>query len=151
MRHPQVIVTGQDETLANQLVHFVEEHRWRLIQIPDALKVRPAIGCPTVLILQIDVEDTHKARVQEVLASIHLEHPDVSIVAVLSAKIGSDDRVAWLAGLFDLGARYVMVPPHTRSVLEDVVGGLMNATIARVVETPNVEDVVDLADEESIP
>lgn len=149
MQHPQVIVTGQDDTLANQLQSFINEHRWRLLHVADAEKARPSLGCPTVLLVQLDVEDA-KAKAQNTMSHVHLVHPDVAIIAVLSSKISSDERAIWLAGLFDLGARYVLIPPHTRSVVEDVVGGLMTATIARITGATIAEDVVDLADEESI-
>ena len=84
------------------------------------------------------------------MSKVHQNDPDVTIIAVLNSKISSDDRAHWLAGLFELGARYVLIPPYTRGVVEDVVGGLMLATIARVMGTTAAEEVVDLADEESI-
>ena len=148
MRHPQLIVAG-DETLTNPLQAYVEEHKWRLIHVADAEKVRPVVGCPTLLLLQVDVDDA-KLKMLNAMIEVHQQHPDVAIVVVLSAKVGSDERAAWLASLLDLGARYVLVPPHPRSVLEDLLGGLMAATIARVTGTALVEPVVDLADEEPI-
>jgi hypothetical protein len=32
---------------------------------------------------------------------------------------------------YDIGARYVMFPPLTRTLVEDIVAGLMAATIKR--------------------
>ena len=68
-------------------------------------------------------------------------------------KLPDAERTAWTAALLDLGARYVLFPPLTRPVLEDVVSGLMTATIGRIVgesvpsKPARTERVIDLADE----
>jgi hypothetical protein len=79
-------------------------------------------------------------------------------------KLSDADRIAWTAALIDLGARYVLFPPLTKPVLEDVISGLMAAAIRRVVgaaagapagaakpkrvRPKPADEVIDLADEE---
>ena len=79
-------------------------------------------------------------------------------MAVADVKLPDAERAAWAAALFDLGVRFVLFPPLTKPVLEDVASGLMAAAIRRVVgeasSTPvmpalSEESVLDLADEEA--
>jgi hypothetical protein len=100
------------------------------------------------------------------IADVRTAHPDVPVIAVSDVKLSDADRGAWTAALFDLGARYVLFPPLTRPVLEDVVSGLMAAAIRRTIgpeaakapatpaskdkpksKSKPADDVIDLADE----
>jgi hypothetical protein len=69
----------------------------------------------------------------ELIAEMHNRWPDVPVVAVSDVKLPETERAAWTAALFDLGARYVLFPPLTKVVLEDVVSGLMMACLKRVI------------------
>ncbi|MBL8866514.1 MAG: hypothetical protein JNK93_13220 [Planctomycetia bacterium] len=61
------------------------------------------------------------------------------------------DRAAWTATILDLGARFVLFPPLTRPVLEDLAGGLMGVQLERAgreAPAPRPADpVIDLAEE----
>ena len=94
----------------------------------------------------------------ELIAVVRRLEPDTPVVAVADVKLPDAERAAWAAALFDLGARFVLFPPLTKPVLEDVASGLMAAAIRRVVgEAPSTpvmpalseESVLDLADEEA--
>ena len=63
-------------------------------------------------------------------------------------------RAVWTATAFDLGARFVLFPPLTRPVLEELAGGLMSAVIRRAggpAPAPPAEgDVIDLAEDDDV-
>jgi hypothetical protein len=80
------------------------------------------------------------------IAELHRVAPDAAVVAVSDEKLSEPDRAAWTAVLLDLGARYVLFPPLTQPVLEDLAGGLMPGT-ALGPAAPG-DDVIDLADED---
>jgi hypothetical protein len=156
MRSPQIIVLEPDGWLAKQLRELAAESRW-LVQ--SARSVDTALSLsrrrPAVLLLQFEpVED--KPEPLQLVADVHRLAPDTPVVAVADVKLPDAERAAWAAALLDLGARYVLFPPLTKPVLEDVVSGLMAATIRRVIgeapptpvpRPPHAEPVLDLADE----
>jgi hypothetical protein len=53
---------------------------------------------------------------------------------------GAEQRAQLSALAFDLGARYVLFPPLQQPVIEDLVSGLMAATIGRVVGVTAEDD-----------
>jgi hypothetical protein len=172
MRAPQVVVLEHDGWIARHLGDLAAEGAWlvRSARGPDAARALVRERGPCVLIVQVELAEDRPAPLQ-LIAEARCQHPDVPVLAVSDVKLSDADRVAWTAALFDLGARYVLFPPLTKPVLEDVVSGLMAATIRRVVgETPTepaqpasapgpkakpkprrpkpADDVIDLADEE---
>jgi succinylarginine dihydrolase len=159
MKHPQVIVLEPDGWLAKQLRELAGENRW-LIQptrsVDTALSLAGGRG-PAVLLVQVELAED-KPEAIAIVADVHRLASDVPVVAVSDVKLSDADRAAWTAALLDLGARYVLFPPLTRPVLEDVVSGLMTAAIRRVVgDAPprpakkpkrvGSGEVIDLADE----
>ena len=76
-----------------------------------------------MLIVQVELAEDKTAPLR-LIADTRRDWPDVPIVAVSDVKLSDADRIAWTAALFDLGARYVLFPPLTKPVLEDVVSGL---------------------------
>ena len=158
MKHPQVIVLDADGWVARQLRELAEEGRWlvRTVRTVDAATALARERCASVLLVQFELSDEKHARLTMV-ADVHRVAPEVPVVAIADAKPPEVERAAWTAALFDLGARFVLFPPVTKPVLEDVVSGLMAATIRRVVGEDAVfaplprraEKVIDLADEEA--
>jgi hypothetical protein len=153
MRHPRVIILDSDRSLARLLRELVGESRW-LVHEParsdTALSLVREAG-PAVLVVQFEPGD-EKAERCALVGDSHRLAPDVPVVAVSDAKMPDADRAAWTAVLLDLGARYVLFPPVTKPVLEDVVSGLMAAAVRRAVGAdmapPRVAgDIIDLADE----
>jgi chemotaxis response regulator CheB len=62
--------------------------------------------------------------------------PDCPVVLVSDVKMeGAEQRAQLSALAMDLGARYVLFPPLQTPVIEDLVAGLMAATVQRVVGT----------------
>jgi hypothetical protein len=156
MRHPQLVILESDEWIAKQLRPLAGESRW-LVRQPrktdDALSLARE-GRPTVLFVQVEPGE-EKSGAFVLIADAHRLAPDAAVVAVSDLKMPDADRVAWTAVLLDLGARYVLFPPLSRPVLEDVASGLMTAAIRRVVggEPPPTaskptDETIDLADEE---
>jgi hypothetical protein len=63
--------------------------------------------------------------------------PDCPVVLVSDVKMeGAEQRAQLSALAMDLGARYVLFPPLQTPVVEDLVAGLMAATVRRVAGTP---------------
>ena len=156
MRSPQLVILEMDGWLAIQLRELAGESRW-LIHPPRSIESVRAMVLrqPTVLLVQFEPGEDKPAPLQ-LISHVHSTAPDTPIVAVADVKLPDGERAAWTAALLDLGARYVFFPPLTKPILEDVVSGLMAATIRRVVgeappkpatQTPRDESVLDLADE----
>lgn len=138
MKYPQLVVCGPDDWVANQLGELTAEHRWlvRPVRRPPAALELAREGRPTVLLVQAD-PTADDAGPLELVADAHRLAPDAPAVVVSDVKLPEADRAGWVAAALDLGARVVLFPPLTRPVLEDVVGGLMAATVRRTApETP---------------
>jgi hypothetical protein len=168
MRAPQVVVIEYDGWIARQLGDLTAEGAWlvRDTRTVDAARALVRERRPCVLIVQVELADDKPAPLQ-FIADVRRAHPDVAVVAVSDVKLSDADRIAWTAALFDLGARYVLFPPLTKPVLEDVVSGLMAAAVRRVIgaalpepkpksdapkprprRAKREDEVIDLADED---
>lgn len=157
MKHPQVIVLETDGWLAKQLRELAGESRW-LVQparsVDAALALARGRG-PAVLLVQVELTEDRPEPLA-LVAETHRLAPDVPVVVVSDVKLPDAERAAWTAALFDLGVRYVLFPPLTRPVLEDVVSGLMTVAIRRVIgdsppsmkspKTAGPGKVIDLAE-----
>lgn len=158
MKHPQVIVLDADGWVAKQLSELADEGRWIVRTVRGAERAMSLAHerCATVFLVQFETTDETAARLA-LVADLHRLAPDVPVVAIADAKLPDMERATWTAAVLDLGARYVLFPPITKPVLEDVVSGLMAATIRRVVGEGAVfaplpkraDEVIDLADEEA--
>lgn len=155
MRYPHLIILEADGWVARHLRELAGESRW-LVREPrsrDAALSFAREPRPGVLVVQVEPTGDNPAAFT-LIADAHRLRPDVPVVAVSDVKMPDADRVAWTAVLLDLGARYVLFPPTTKPVLEDVVSGLMAASVRRVVgvEWPPRgepdEEPIDLADAE---
>ncbi|CAN5563348.1 hypothetical protein BH11PLA2_BH11PLA2_04820 [soil metagenome] len=151
MKHPHVIILGFDEWLARQIRPLCDEHRWLLhdVRQPGAAKTLLHERRPAVLAVQIDPHAETSPGIA-LLAETHSMLPDVMIVVVSDGKLPDEDRSRWTASLLDLGAGFVLFPPLTGPVLEDLVGGLMSALLSRL-RPSMVSDVIDLAEEGTVP
>src|SRR5262245_2485588 len=154
MHSPQLVILETDGWLAKQLRELAGESRW-LVQSPRSVDTALSFARrrPSVLLAHFEPGADHPPPLQ-LVADVHRLAPDTPVVAVADVKLPDGERAAWTAALFDLGARFVLWPPLTKPVLEDVVSGLMAATIRRVIgEDPSSPPagrnphVLDLADE----
>lgn len=134
MRYPHVVILESDGWLARHLRELAAESRWlvREPRTPENALAYATEGRPGVLLVLLEPAG-EKWDAVALIADAHLACPDVPVVAVSDVKMNDADRVAWTAVLMDLGARYVLFPPLTRPVLEDVVSGLVAASVRRVV------------------
>ena len=171
MHAPQVVVVEADGWIARHLGDLAAEDAWLVRGTRGVDAALPLVRerRPCVLIVQAELAEDKPAALK-LIADVRRDCPDVPVVAVSDVKLSDADRVAWTAALFDLGARYVLFPPLTQPVLEDVVSGLMAVAIRRVIggapqaarpaasaPKPKVkpkkrpkpaDEVIDLADEE---
>lgn len=132
MKHPVVVVCAFDDWVANQLRELAAEHKWLLreVRLPAAALDLVRDPRPAVLVVQADPTADATGPLG-LVADAHRLCPDVPAVVVSDAKLGDDDRAAWTAAALDLGARFVLFPPLTRPVVEDLVSGLMAAVARR--------------------
>jgi hypothetical protein len=158
MLYPHLIILDPGGELARLLADLASEHRW-LVRTPRACDTALSLareGRPGVLFVRVEPGD-ETPEPFALVADAHRLCPDVPVVAVSGSKLPDADRVAWSAVLTDLGARYVLFPPVSRPVLEDVASGLMASSVRRVVggdplplppPRPAAEGVIDLAHED---
>jgi chemotaxis response regulator CheB len=140
MKHPQVVVYESDGSLAGQVRRLAGENAWlvRECRRPDGCLELVSEMRPSVLLLKLerDLQDglTLLARAAE-------RAPDCPVVLVSDVKMeGAEQRAQLSALAMDLGARYVLFPPLQTPVIEDLVAGLMAATIRRTVGAAADED-----------
>jgi hypothetical protein len=154
MRYPQLLVFAPDDWLAGQLRPLAEERRWLLKagRLPQTILEAVRDSRPTVLFVQADPTGASHEAIR-LVADVHTARPDVAIVLAGDHKLPEADQAGWAALGYDLGARFVLFPPITRPVLEDLASGLMTATLRRVLGPTKAEafarapaEVIDLAD-----
>ena len=145
MKAPQVVLLAADDWLANQVREVVADHRWLLREVRQlgAFAGQFEERRPSVALVPFDPRGV-RPELAEVLAKLAGEHPEVAIVAVSDAKIPEDHRPEWTAALLDLGCRWVLYPPLTRPVLDDLLTGCMAALTDRM-KSPAPEKAIDLA------
>jgi DNA-binding NarL/FixJ family response regulator len=146
MRFPQIVICAFDAWAANQLRELAAGQRWLLREVrqPAAALELAREPRPTVLVVQVD-PTADRPDPLRLVANARRLAPDAAAVVLSDVKLADDDRAAWTAGVLDLGARYVLFPPLQRAVLEDLVGGLMTATLRRTIGPAG--GTIDLADE----
>lgn len=150
MRYPQLVIHDSDGWLARQLADLASESRW-LVREPKSSEATLALvrdPRPSVAFIRVEPQD-EAIDSFALIAELHRACPDAAVVAVSDTKLPDADRIAWTGVLFDLGAAFVLFPPLSKSVLEDVASGLMASAIKRVMgDGPTRKDeVIDLADE----
>lgn len=132
MKYPHLVICAFDDWVANQLKPLVAEQKWVLRECrqPAAALAAACESRPTVLLVQVDPNADALAPLSLVADAAGVA-PDVAVAVVSDAKLNEADRAAWTAAVFDLGARFVLFPPLTRPVLEDLVSGLMASVCRR--------------------
>jgi hypothetical protein len=145
---PQLIIHDPDDWLLRQLADLAAESRW-VVRQPKSAKATLGFlhaNRPTVLFTRVEPHE-ESGDSCKLIADANRLNPDAAIVAVSDIKLPDADRIAWTAVLFDLGSRYVLFPPLTKPVLEDVTSGLMAACANRIGHSDDVIDLADLDDD----
>jgi chemotaxis response regulator CheB len=133
MKHPQVVVFESDGWLADQVRRLAAENAWlvRESRQPEACLKLLEDARPAVLLLRLERELLDGLTL---LSQVTERAPDCPVVLVSDVKMeGAEQRAQLSALAFDLGARYVLFPPLQQPVIEDLVAGLLGATIRRLV------------------
>jgi len=131
MRLPQIVIYESDGWLAAQTVDVARDNGWlvRESRHADACLTFLREARPSILLLRLESKPVDDLTL---LTTLHAKTPDCPVAVFSNAKLDGASQRAHLAGLaYDLGARFVMFPPLTRTVIEDVVSGLMAAAIKR--------------------
>jgi DNA-binding response OmpR family regulator len=135
MKLPQVVIYESEGSLAGQVRRLAGENSWlvRESRDPDACVKLLADARPAVLLLNLE-RDLHDGL--SLLGRVAERAPDCPVIVVSDVKMeGAEQRAQLSALAFDLGARYVLFPPLQQPVIEDLLAGLMSATVKRVVGT----------------
>jgi hypothetical protein len=134
VKYPLVVMCTPDGELPAMLRGFARDHRWVLDEVrrSDAVAARLAAPGPAVAFWQLDPTADPPPPL-ELVAAWRRDLPEAAVVVL------------------DLGARYVLFPPFTRLVLEDLAGGLMAAAVERLTgrppdPTPPDPEAIDLAE-----
>lgn len=133
MQYPQIVVFEPEDAIEPELRELASERRWllRIVRQIGAIETQFGESRPTVLVLSVDPGEGNSKALAP-LASLHRREPTLPIVVVSRGKLSEPDRTGWTASVYDLGARFVLYPPLTRAILEDLVAGLMQATCRRM-------------------
>ncbi|MCS6850464.1 MAG: hypothetical protein NZ700_04760 [Gemmataceae bacterium] len=166
MRRPQVVVYEEDGKLARILTDTCRERKWLLRQPrqPGACLRLLRRGGPAVLVLKVHRPQVRDPAMLDALTASYKELAGQR--RRLADTIELLDRVTWLlpdvntlvvgetddpplAGLaWDLGARFVLFPPHPLPLVIDLVTHLMERTLG---EAGSSAPVVIAPDNEAAP
>ena len=141
MRHPQIVIYESDGFLASQIEGLARENRWvvRESRHADVCLSFLQQASPVVLLIKLGPKPLDDLSL---LDGVRERIPDCPALVFGDVKFEGAEQRAAIAGLaYDLGARYVMFSPLTRALIEDLVAGLMAATIRRSV--PDTEERAD--------
>ncbi len=119
MHYPQLLIYETDRRLAGLLQRLADKNNW-LLREPRQLSAILRLldrGGPGVVILHLSRDLERELAMLEQLTWLH---PDASAVVVLDSEQRGLSGLAW-----DLGARWVLLPPHSRERLEEIVLSLM--------------------------
>jgi DNA-binding NtrC family response regulator len=133
MKYPQIVVYESDGSLAQMVRRLAADHQWlvRESRQPDACVNLLSESRPALLLLKLD-RDMHEGMT--LLSRVAERSPDCPVILISDAKLeGAEQRGQLSALAFDLGARYVLFPPLQQPVIEDLVSGLLTATIRKLV------------------
>ncbi len=119
MHYPQLLIYETDRRLAGLLQRLADQNNWLLREPrqPSAVLRLLERGGPGLLVLRLsrDLE-----RELALLEQVSWLHPDAATVLVVDNEQRGLFSLAW-----DLGVRWVLLPPHTRERLEEIVLPLM--------------------------
>ena len=134
MNRSQLLVYENDGWLAAQVKELCRENGW-LLREPrqtDACLDLLRESRPSVLLLKLERKLIDELSL---LATVRERLPECPVIVFSDVKFDSANQRATLAALaYDLGARYVMFPPLTHQLVEDLTVGLMLATIQRFAQ-----------------
>ncbi|MCC6420819.1 MAG: hypothetical protein IT429_21500 [Gemmataceae bacterium] len=120
MRRAQVVIYEHDSRLTDLLRERADAHGWSLREVRHAgacLRLLQRGGGALVLRIGRDLE-----REFTLLERVSRLCPDSGVVVVGDADSAAVGGLAW-----DLGARYVLLPPQPREHLPELVEGLMRS------------------------
>ena len=130
MRRSQVVVYESDGRLTALLSERAAAHGWWLREVHHAGACLRLLqkGGGGVLVLR-----TGRDLERELVL---LERVTRLVPDALTMVVGDADNAALAALAWDLGARYVLLPPQPRELLPELVEALMGGTPAPAAEVP---------------
>jgi DNA-binding NtrC family response regulator len=119
MHHPQLLVYESDRRLATALQRLADKNNWLLREPRQLSAVLRWFdrGGPGVLVLRLSRDQERELAMLEQVSWLC---PDAATVLVADSSQTKLSALAW-----DLGVRWVLLPPHTRERLEEIIASLM--------------------------
>jgi DNA-binding NtrC family response regulator len=119
VHYPQLLVYETDRRLATLLQRLADKNNWLLREPrqPSAVLRLLDRGGPGVFVLHLSRDLERELALVEQVSWLH---PDAASVLVADSEHRGLSGLAW-----DLGARWVLLPPHTHERLEQIVVHLM--------------------------
>lgn len=119
MQYPQLLVYETDRRLASLLQRLADKNNWLLREPrqPSAVLRLLDRGGPGMLVLRLSRDLEREMTLMEQVSWLY---PDAATVLVVDNEQRELLSLAW-----DLGARWVLLPPHTRERLEEIVVSFM--------------------------
>jgi hypothetical protein len=149
MRYPQVIICSTDDELANELRPLAQFRRWTISTYRRADLALPALGSasPTVLLLHVDPVAQEPDAIS-LIPKLLKSYPDLTMIVNATGKLPEAERPNWTAVVLSIGASFVLFPPITITVLEDLLSGVILAKMVNSeVKNPLDFEAIDLAEE----
>jgi hypothetical protein len=118
---PLLLVYETDRRLAAMLQRLADKNDWLLREPRQPSSVLRLLdrGGPGVLLLRPSRDLERELTMLELVSWLH---PDAATLLVIDNEQRRLSGLAW-----DLGVRWVLLPPHTRERLEEIVLHLMTA------------------------
>jgi len=153
MMAPLLLIRAPALELAESLQELARLYGWSLRRVRSAAGQNQALAGarPAVFFWWVN-PTTDTIPITEAVADLASQHPDLLIVLVSEVKLPEEEQPRITARWLQLGASYVLYPPWTKLVLEDLAGGLMKATIRKLTgqdpppPLPRGESAIDLAE-----
>jgi DNA-binding NtrC family response regulator len=119
MNYPQLLIYETDRRLATLMQRLADKHNWLLREPrqPSAVLRLLDRGGPGVILLRLSRDLERELALVEQVSWLH---PDAATVLVADSEQRGLSNLAW-----DLGVRWLLLPPHTRERLEEIVLRLM--------------------------
>ncbi len=124
MKYPQLIIYETDGAMAKLLGKLASDQGWMMRESRSNESLLNLLKEQRVSIVFLKFERDLVSGL-ELLSQITTQFPDCPVVVVSDVKADSHQRENLSCLVFDLGARYIVFPPLTQPVAEDLANGLM--------------------------
>ncbi len=128
MKYPQLLIYESDGAIAELLGKLAADQGWLIRQCRSAETIFELLKESRISVVFLKFERDLLSGL-ELLSQITSLYPDCSVVVVSDVKADSQQRENLACLVFDLGAKYIVFPPLTQPVAEDLANGCMISSL----------------------